>query len=268
MSTRIYSYRNIVEAYDALGIRAGDTVLVHSDLRRLFAFEDPAPGVVLDAHYRALREVLGEQGTVVVPTNSFNLCNTETVFDVEQTPSHGRGVLSEFVRKLPGARRSFHPFVSYAAIGPRAEFLTADVSRHAYGPETAKARLVESDAWCISIGLTPNMTCSTVHHVEQLMAVPYRYTKEFMHPVLRDGEVRVEPFYLHVWYRECELERNQNQKILDSFKREHDLGETVLGAGKLYAYRMGAFCDSAIRSFREDIYVWLNRPPEARPYRR
>ena len=45
-----------------------------------------------------------------------------------------------------------------------------------------------------------------IHHIEQLMGVPYRYTKEFNHPVLRNGIIQYEPFYLFVRYLDSEVE--------------------------------------------------------------
>ncbi len=49
----------------SLGIKAGDLVLVHSSLSSLGWVAGGAPAVVL-----ALRDVLGEGGTLVVPTQT------------------------------------------------------------------------------------------------------------------------------------------------------------------------------------------------------
>ena len=76
---------------------------------------------ILRAHFNVLSDLIDFSiGTLVVPTSSTNLCNTTIPFDINKTPSE-RGVLSEFIRQVPSAVRSFHPFYSYAAIGRDAD---------------------------------------------------------------------------------------------------------------------------------------------------
>jgi aminoglycoside 3-N-acetyltransferase len=119
----------------ALGLAAGDVVLVHSSVR---AVGHVAGGV--QAVVEALIDALGPDGTLVVPTHtSFNsdpkdwshppvppewwpvLREQSPGFDPARTPSRWMGVLPETVRTWPGALRSTHPEVSFAALGARAE---------------------------------------------------------------------------------------------------------------------------------------------------
>ena len=267
--TKTYPYTrdDIRAAYEAVGVATGKTVLVRSDLARLYAFETPGRQAVLDAHYEILRELIGSNGTLVVPSGNLEICNTETPFDADQTPSAMLGVFSEYIRTLPGARRRFHPYISHAAIGPLAGDIVDDCSRHAYGPETPKARLIDMDALAVSVGIHPRLTCSTVHHAEQAVGVPYRYTKEFMHPVVRDGALAEEPFYMFVTHHGVDIERDKNKKIWAEFEARYEAPYAPLGKGGVWSYSMADFYASTIASFKEDIYVWLARPPENRPYR-
>jgi aminoglycoside 3-N-acetyltransferase len=261
-----YDIDDIASCFRQLGVTSGDTAYVISALWKMPGFAgnpDEAPA----AYYQALRRVVGENGTIVVPTHSQNLCNTDIPFDLDKTPSHERGMFSEYVRLLPGAVRSFHPFNSYAAVGPAAEALCADVSRHAYGPLTPEARMIETQAKVLVIGMPPNIT-TTVHHVEQMMAVPYRYTKEFMHPVVRDGEVVIEPFYLYVWYRDCDLTRSVNIPLLRMLGEVMQIKNAPLGRGKIHCYRIDEFFRHSLPIFARDIYVWCETPPTIRPWRK
>ena len=261
-----YGYSDLVDAYAGLGVRAGGLVYVTSRLLGVADYEERGSGALMDAHYRALRECLGEEGTIVVATASTVLCNTDLTFDLDKTPCNESGAFSEYVRTLPGTRRSFHPFVSYAANGPLADAITGDVSRHVYGPETPEGRMVERDALHVSMGLPPNKTCSTVHHVEQVMAVPYRYTKEFMHPVRRENGVETEPFYMHVWYRDMDFERDGNQKLFRELAKHMEIRETRVGQGEIHAYSMKDFFNHSCRIFVDDIYIYCRNPPTQRPY--
>ncbi|ACZ29763.1 Aminoglycoside N(3')-acetyltransferase [Xylanimonas cellulosilytica DSM 15894] len=121
-----------------LGLRAGDTVLVHASWRGVgFVVGGPQAGV------EALLAVVGENGTVVVPTHTPD--NTDPAgwqhppvpapwwpvirehapgFDPRLTPSRWMGALAETVRTWPAACRSAHPHVSFAALGARAAEVT------------------------------------------------------------------------------------------------------------------------------------------------
>lgn len=264
-----YSYESIKDAYAEAGVAVGKTVLVKTDFRWLGPFAEPSRKAVLEAHFRALAELIDlDKGTLVVATASSRLCNTTTPFDPANTSSE-RGVFSEFIRTQKQAVRSHHAFMSHAAIGAKAEYVCKDVSRHAYGLETPKARMLDLDAMYLSVGYEPGMTCSYVHHMEMLMGVPYRYTKEFVHPVVQpDGSISPELFYIYVYYMGLNLKRNRNKKI---FKHFEELGfpmkKVPLGQGAVWGYSCRDFCKATASYLKQDIYGWLDEPPEKRPYR-
>lgn len=93
---------------------------------------------------QALLDVMGPTGTLMVPTHVPEQSDPANwqhppvppswwqpirehtpAFDPTSTPSQGMGALAEVVRTLPGARRSAHPQVSFAAVGVHAEELTS-----------------------------------------------------------------------------------------------------------------------------------------------
>jgi len=263
-----YTRDEIVEAYRACGVAPGATVVVHSDLAHLGGFSEKGKDAVLDAHYSALMELLGPDGTMAVHTGDQTLCNSDRIFDLDTSPGYHMGIFAEYVRQKPERHRSFQPFINYSAVGKDARALTENVSRHVWGPETPKARLIDADAICISVGQHPRLTCSTIHHAEMMMGVPYRYTKEFTQNVMRGGEVRKEHFYSFVCYMACEIDRNKNRKIFGAFEENHDVKEAPLGRGMVYGYRVREFYKSATKSLAANIYEWLNTPPETRPYQK
>ncbi|WP_433797048.1 aminoglycoside N(3)-acetyltransferase [Actinoplanes sp. CA-252034] len=122
-----------------LGLAAGDVVLVHSALRSVGFVAGHVQAVV-----HALLEVLGPAGTLVVPTHTnYNsdpagwsnppvpeswwpvIRGENPGFDRVLSPSRWVGVLPEVVRSWPGAVRSGHPQVSFAAVGARAAEVVA-----------------------------------------------------------------------------------------------------------------------------------------------
>ncbi|HEY1082808.1 MAG TPA: AAC(3) family N-acetyltransferase [Prosthecobacter sp.] len=262
-----YTTRDLTQALTRLGLASGEIAYVTGNLGSLGFHDSFHKQRTLEAHLEALQDVLGSTGTAVVPTHSFSLCNTDRVFDACSTPSE-RGAWTEHLRSQPGSVRQFHPFASVTALGAKSEELCGRSTRHAYGPGTPFDRMIQRNAWFVSIGLPPQHTCSIVHHVEMLMGVPYRYTKEYLQPVMRDGGVKTEPFYQFVTYRESDLVRDRNEKIFQHPLLQQSLRNTKVGLNDLWAYRMQDFQTAAMDCMTEDIYAWLKRPPECRPFQK
>lgn len=262
-----YNYNDIREAYKKIGISKGMTISLKTDLRFLGPYYDDQHGDLLAAHFNALAELIDlSEGNIVVSSATWSLCNTEKIFDIDKTPSE-MGALTEYIRKLPGACRSFHPFSSYVAIGKNADYICNNTSRHSVGPNTPKARLLELDAQYLSIGFPPYLVTMVIHHIEETMGVPYRYVKEFNHPVLRNGKKVREPFYLFVRYLESEAKMDLNRKVFPYFfKSGFNVKEEPLGRSTIYSYSMNEFYSSTVQLLTNDLYACLEREPIVKPY--
>ncbi|MFE9692933.1 aminoglycoside N(3)-acetyltransferase [Micromonospora sp. NPDC005806] len=172
----------------ALGVRPGGTVLMHAALRPLGFVCGGPQAVVL-----ALRDVLGPDGTIVVPTHTpensdpaawrnppvpadwWPVIRSEMPgFDPAITPSRFMGALAELVRTWPGARRSDHPEVSFAALGPAAERIVAG---HALadrlGERSPLARLHDLDGDVLLLGVDHGSNTS-LHLAEYRQPTPPR----------------------------------------------------------------------------------------------
>lgn len=171
---------DIREGLSALGLGKGQTVMVHSSLSSFGRVEGGAPTVV-----QALLDVLGPEGTLVVPTFSQYLQDGETVWDRENTPSR-MGIISETARTWPGAVRSNHAAHSLAAIGPMAELICRTPHRTGFGPDSPFKTLVEMDARVLLMGVTYN-SCTLFHLFEAEARVPYRFVESRRATVIIDG---------------------------------------------------------------------------------
>jgi aminoglycoside 3-N-acetyltransferase len=125
----------------------------------------------------AIQAVIGPQGTVVVPTFNFAFANGEP-YDPLETPSVGMGAFSEYVRRLPGARRTLHPMQSVAIVGRYAEDLASRDTLSAFDPGSSFERMLELDFKLLLLGADWRAV-SMFHYCEQRASVPYRYWKNF-----------------------------------------------------------------------------------------
>lgn len=164
----------------ALGVRPGETLLVHSSLSSL-GWVCGGPGAVV----MALLDVLGPEGTLVVPAHSADNSDPASwgnppvpeawwagiraampPFDVRTTPCRGVGVIPETLRNWPGALRSSHPQTSFAAVGARAAGI---VDGHALdsrlGERSPLARLEEAHARVLLLGAGFG-SCTAFHLAE------------------------------------------------------------------------------------------------------
>ena len=183
---------DLTTAFTTLGLTPGDTLLVHSSYNSLGGV-DGGPQAVVDAFL----EVLGPQGTLVMPTFNFDFCEGQP-WDVRETPSK-MGYMTELVRKDPRAKRVFHPIYSFAVIGKHAEFLTAERYKSSYGPKSVFAKLCDLDAKIMVIGLSYNDSMTFFHHIEEMEGVDYRYMKPFTGPVTDwDGTTTEQTFTMLV----------------------------------------------------------------------
>lgn len=169
-----------------LGLRPGETLLVHSSLSSLGWVCGGAATAVT-----ALLDALGDAGTLVVPTHSgdnsdpaewgnppvpeawwADIRASMPPFDARTTPTRGMGAVPEAVRNWPGALRSGHPQTSFAAVGPRAATIT---DGHApdcrLGERSPLARLEEAGARILLLGAGFD-SCTAFHLAEYRVLTP------------------------------------------------------------------------------------------------
>ena len=225
----------IADDLRALGLGAGDTVLVHSSLSALGWVAGGAPAVV-----DALMGVVTASGTLAMPAHSTQLSDptgwenppvpddwigtiegTSPPFRPELTPTRGMGAVVDCFRDYPGVVRSRHPTTSFAAWGADAESVVAD---HAYdspmGEESPLARLYDLDARVLRLGVDAN---TSLHLAEYRADYDKSYEADGG-PVLADGERR------WVTWEEPESEEDFRE-IEAAFEREHEVLRGPVGEG-------------------------------------
>ncbi|MFW9909064.1 MAG: aminoglycoside N(3)-acetyltransferase, partial [Candidatus Thorarchaeota archaeon] len=169
-----------------IGLKVGDTVMVHSSMRRLGWVVGGAPTVI-----DALMEVLTPEGTLVMPAHTTDNGEPsgwnfpavprdwwQTIRDEmppyrpEISPTRRVGWIPETFRKYPGVIRSAHPQVSCSAWG---KFSTVVNESHtldqAFGPTSPYGKMYELNGKILLIG-TFHDANTTLHFAESIASIP------------------------------------------------------------------------------------------------
>lgn len=160
----------ISEQLEALGLRAGDAVMVHSSFKSL-GVDDP------ETVLTGILDLLGPSGTLMMPALSY--CQKPpAIHDTRFTPGCV-GFLPEYFRNRRGTLRSLHPTHSVCAVGADAgSFLGAhDADTTPCGSHSPFRLLLERQGKILMLGcgLRPN---TSMNAIEELVEPPYLYGPE------------------------------------------------------------------------------------------
>ena len=171
-----------------LGLKKGDIIGVHSSLSSFGYVEGGADAVI-----GALLEVVGKEGTIVMPTHSTNLVKVELApkevatgalwlyqilpYNHKETPC-STGVIPETFRKRKGVMRSLHPVFSVAAIGPKAKEIVEAGSERVL---KAWKKLLELDGYILLIGVDLSF-CTAMHLAEERVVLPKHILEKITPP--------------------------------------------------------------------------------------
>jgi aminoglycoside 3-N-acetyltransferase len=175
----------LVEDLRALGLAAGDRVVVHSSLRAVGHVPGGAETVV-----DALLEVLGPEGLLVVPAFTYTTARFDPAIEPGRT-----GAIAEAARLRPGAVRSLHPTHSVAALGSGARELCANHEDVAGTDiDSPLDRLARAGGFVLLLGVG-HIANTTVHVGEFRAGAPYLSTPygpswPRVHEIVTGGEVR------------------------------------------------------------------------------
>ena len=260
MERKIVLKHDILEALDQLGVRPGQVVMVHTSLSSL-GFVCGGAQVVIEA----LLEAVGEEGTVMMPTQSWkNLDPAAGVhweepeqwwplirenwpaYDKNITPTNTMGAVAEMFRKWPETLRSDHPARSVAARGKYAQYLTEnhDLS-NIFGEGSPIGKLYELDGQVLLIGVGYDKNTS-LHLADVRAEYPGKHTIFESSAVMEDGK--------RVWktYETLYVDGEDFDAIGEAFEKAHPVKKTTLGNGTLTLMSQRQLVDFAVAWISEN----------------
>lgn len=236
----------------ALGVQPGMVLFVHSSLSALGWVNGDEVAVI-----QALIDALGDAGTLVMPsfagacTDPANWRNppvppawvqtirdTMPTFDPAYTPTWKLGRIAELFRIWPGVQRSLHPYTSFAARGPQAEYITANHKLdYSLGEGSPLARMYELDAYVLMLGT--DYGTNTSFHLSEYRAPG---AKPF-----QEGTVILDANGQRQWVtvQEIELDEDIFPEIGAEFDQTGQVVRGMVGSAETRLYRQRAGVDFA-----------------------
>ena len=226
---RVVTKQEIVNALKTVGLSAGDTVMVHTSLRKMGYVCGGAQTII-----ESLIEVVGEEGTIMMPTQSWKNLDPETgvhwdadesdwqlirdhwpAYDKRITPTNTMGAVAEMFRTWPGSIRSDHPARSVCAWGKYAAYLTEhhDLS-NIFGEGSPIEKMYELKGKVLLLGVGYDKNTS-IHLADARASYPGKHDYIEHSAVLENG--------VRVWkeYRTLFVDGEDFEQIGKDFEKEH-----------------------------------------------
>ena len=193
-TARFHTRWSLREDLQRLGLLRGDAVMVHAAMSVVGRLLNGPDALIL-----ALLDAVGPDGTVLAYTD-WDACYDELLDEHGRVPASWRehippfdarssrairdnGVFPEFLRTTSGARRSGNPGASVAAIGSKADWITADHPLdYGYGDGSPFAKLVAIRGKVLMVG-APLHSMTLLHHAEHLARIPGKRIRRYEVPL-------------------------------------------------------------------------------------
>jgi aminoglycoside 3-N-acetyltransferase len=198
----VHSRQDLAEAFSALGVAPGDTVMVHASVRAV----GPIAGGPDQIHL-AIKDALTDRGTMVMyascsdgyddvgrgvypGSHERELLDKMPVFDARTArAARDNGTLVEFFRSYPDSLVNDH-VARFAVWGAQAQHLISEQPwDYAFGRGSVLERFVTLDGKILLIGCDHDQV-TFLHYAEHILNVPGLRIAVFEVPVLDNG-VRV-----------------------------------------------------------------------------
>lgn len=248
------------KALQEIGLREGDTIFVHSDLfsfGRLVMKDDRK---ALNLLTNALKETVGTEGTIIMPTFTYSFINERWSgpfedFDVDKSRSK-TGALTEYFRKQEDVIRTDHPTHSVAIWGKMKDFFS-DLGNSTFDKESVFEKLLEKDAKIVCVGWRNGGPMGTFHHfIEKQFGVPYRFNTTLSGKVVRDGKVYQKEIQFYQKERNISLNLMRfREQLLSTGKVE----QVSLGSGVISAVRAQLLFDEGVKMLKKDPYYFVRK---------
>lgn len=249
-----WTFTQLFQQIQACGIKAGDSVLVHSSFSKI-GFVAGGPRIIVDA----LLEAIGSEGNLLMPSSpnpgyQLDYIRNLNQFDVLNDPSK-MGAITEYFRKLPGVKRSESPTEPVCCYGPKADWFTSGHlgEETPYTGNSPFARLAEAGGKILYIGVTLDNAGTSLHVLEDAVAdfkYPVYYPEVF-HVSVKQTDGTIVPVSVKVHNPEQSAKRKCDD-LLPLFEAKGVMKHAVIGNAPTLVFDAAKMLDVMITEYHSN----------------
>jgi len=236
----------LTEAFERLGLREGDSVIMHASLDTIGAVDGGAAMVL-----HRLLGVLGKSGTLLMPTFT-SITRHATAhenhtkpgcwcegredrhlpFIPDLQPDRNIGSIAQRLCSWPSSRRSSHPAYSFVAVGKHGDELVRDYSLD--DPLLPIKRFLKQDPKTLAVGV--GLDSVTAIHVAEQLRLYAKFVRERALTFTSKGRT---------WVDITALGCSNGFEKLKAHLGSKDSRETMIGAASSQVYSMKRLIERA-----------------------
>ena len=253
----MYDYKrsDIKDILSKVRISYGDTIYCHSNIGLFGIIENyRSKKDVCESFYKAIFDIIGPKGTLIVPTYTTHIPFNGEVFDSNNTISK-MGVFAEWVRTYPESIRSFDPFYSVSAIGKDANYYCDDIPNNSFSKNSVYDRILNNN---IKIVCFNHPGCTFLHFIERELKVPYRFDKTFYCRQVINSKIIEQEWTIWVRYLSDDKLIHSPSKFVNSIKSESIAHFAKLGRGEILSISTSKVFSSVKTGLKKDPWFLIN----------
>ncbi|MBP3337020.1 MAG: AAC(3) family N-acetyltransferase [Clostridia bacterium] len=251
---------DITKAVKELGIKNGDTILVHSSFKSLGEVDGGAETVIC-----GFLDAIGEEGTLVFPTfvqkdfkNAYKTWHLDKESDV--------GYLTNYFRLRKGSKRSDQATHSVAASGKMADELTkthghtskrfGSMGDTPFAPDSPWEKMYQKNAKIVMLGVSP-LYITFRHYAE------YCYIEECLIALSNKKEYDEMKERLTSFGKKGVWPHLHNEVLAELYNEKYGEKKSVCGDAELLCFNAKEFTNLAMEHLRNYDERVLRRNDEA-----
>ena len=251
---KVVTKQDIIETLKNLGLTLGDNVMVHTSLSKMGYVCGGAQTII-----EALTLVVGDEGTIMMPTQSWKNLDPETgvhwdadesewdiirenwpAYDKNITPTNTMGAVAEMFRSWPGSLRSDHPARSVCARGKHASYLVENHElSNIFGEGSPIAKLYELNGKVLLLGVGYDKNTS-IHLADVRAEYPGKHNCVEHSAIFEDGK--------RVWkaYETLFVDGEDFEDIGEAFEKENEISIGKIGEATIRLMNQRELVDFAV----------------------
>lgn len=233
MTKKNWSENEFLNSLEAIGIRSGDSIFVHSNLG--FFGIQTATGNLVDTILNSLQSSIGKLGTLILPAFTYSLSQNLVFNPKSNTGLNLMGALSQRAFEL-SFPRTLDPMFSVFVSGKAVEEILGLTINSSNGPGSIFHQLLQNNIKVVSMNMGAGSTL--IHEMEHQFGVKYRFMKEFEGYTRNLTSSQEEPVKWSAFVRRLDIENSTAsfRQLTKDFTKTPYWKISKIGRGSIGSY--------------------------------